>query len=174
MWLCCTLFAALIFDICPRLLNHHSPFSKDDLEGGGILATPEDTGPLHKVYSYLFERGAPASWKLLGCCTLVVSKAILPPLNRNGLTIVQGLTNAFSTLLTLAEVTNLGFCMCSATADSPLVMYADFDLSRYYYLLKRAPSLHGFPHLLNLAFLFLALPMGERTKRSRERTLHMH
>lgn len=84
------------------------------------------------------------------------------------LTIAQGLIDALSTLLTLAEVTNLRFCKYSATDNLSLVLRTDLDLSRYGCPLKCAPSLDGAPHLLNLVLLFLAPPMGERAKPSWE------
>lgn len=49
-----------------------------------------------------------------------------PPLSGSGLTIkIQGLINVFSTLLTLAQTTNLAFCTWLTTLGPPPVAHAD-------------------------------------------------
>jgi hypothetical protein len=73
---CSTLLVAPVFDVCSRMRGHHSRSDEDDLEGGRVFTTSGDTRLL-TCYSYLFERGLRAPWKLFGYCTLVVSQAIV-------------------------------------------------------------------------------------------------
>ena len=65
-----------VSDIYTRLPCRHSP-SNEDLEGGRILTTSEDTKLAHTYYSYIFNRKLRASWKLFGFCALVVSRALV-------------------------------------------------------------------------------------------------
>jgi len=77
---CAILFSLIhapVSDVCVRMHGHHPHSDKHDLEGGRVLAPPENTGPIHTCYSHLFERGPRVSWVLFGCCTLVVNLVIV-------------------------------------------------------------------------------------------------
>lgn len=72
---CATLFFFVrhaLSDVHTSIHDNRSRSEREDLEKGRLQATAKDNGFLHACYPYLSGRGLHASWKLFGCCMLMV------------------------------------------------------------------------------------------------------